>query len=96
MKTISTRTYRLKQSWFLQKTVEDYDQVVKVVIERNAYDSQSSGKTYFWNGKEWSLVCNVPVEFLQCKSISYVNDGITERHFETDVKLLLEETFKIL
>lgn len=96
MKVISTRVYNQNQSWVFEKVVETYDQKVKVTIVRNAYDMQSYGKTEIWADNKWNKITNVPIQFLECKKISYVQENVGVNDFEKDYKFLLEEALQII
>lgn len=89
MKTISTQTYNENQSWYHKRVVVVDERRFKVHIRRNAYDFQSFAKVELWNGSEWKGVYSEPITACACKSISYVQSGITDTAFEEDFMRLL-------
>lgn len=97
MKTISERVWNMSQSWHYEKVVRlaESGETFRCRIERNAYDGQSSARVERWSGEEWREVVRTPINFLNCRTISYVQEGITSSHFRTDFKRLMDEALEI-
>lgn len=97
---ISTKFFNQGQSWNYERIVKcavrGTPASLKVVIRRNAYDEQSYGRTYLWDGHKWENVVDYPIGFLKCKSVSYVAQKPSEKLFEEDFETLLGDALLIL
>jgi len=96
MTTISERVWNAGQAWNFQRTVATRHGNLRTTIRRNAYDDQSWSKVERWDGDKWQEVVTIPIEFLSCKTLSYVVRGITKKEFAADAKLLLDEAVKVI
>lgn len=96
MVIISERVWNEHQSWNFQRTVATRHGQLRTTIRRNAYDEQSWSKVERWDGSRWQEVVSIPIEFLSCKSLSYVVNGITKKEFAADAKFLQEEALKVV
>ena len=96
-KTISERVFNADQSWYFERIIllPNTDKV-KINIRRNAYDFQSWARVSRWNGEEWKNVVDAPITEFNCHKISYVDKGITTKHFDEDAGKLLMEAMKIV
>lgn len=94
--TISERFYNQSHSWNYERTVKIGSRKVRVQIRRNAYDQQSYARTHVWAGDAWNLVCSRPISECKCSTVSYVNDGATDRLFKKDADSIIEETVEVL
>lgn len=105
MKLLSEKLYSADQSW-IYETLWDLpakDHRIKVVIRRNAYDSQSYGRAYLFSASEskWNEVAHTSGLKLKCKDASYAMDEqriIREykKQFSQDTNDLLQEVKLIL
>lgn len=96
---ISTRVWKADQSWYFEHVVKFENQRqsvrLKVSIRRNAYDFQSYGRVYFWDGKQWNRIVDTPLVFLRCKQVSDLDLNVNASAFEVDCERLLGEALKI-
>lgn len=100
IKNISTKFFNQSQSWNYERIVKcavrGAPATLKVFIRRNAYDEQSYGRTYLWDGQKWENVVDYPISFLKCKSVSYVERKPSEKLFEEGFEVLLGDALLIL
>ena len=97
---ISTRCFNQDQSWNFERTTKFISNTkkftLKVSICRNAYDNQSFGRVYMWDGNQWNVVVDVPISECQCCDVSYVQKGVVASYFMADHNRLLAEALKIV
>ena len=100
---IEVNCFRLKQGiaykfiGVLNNDVLEYK--IKIYIERDSYDSQSSAIIYVWNqiNLTWNTIDYIPYKMIQTSSADIYSDKlITIKHFEKDVKTLLRLAENIL
>lgn len=93
---ISLNVYNLNQSWIFDRIVNVNGQKLRVLIVRNAYDTQSSAQVQLWSGSKWEQVYTQPISACNCQRISYVQKDITEEDFDLDYTNLLCTALKII
>ena len=96
MKAISARTWCANQSWKHERVFKDKKHTLRVTIVRNAYDEQSHGIVHRWSGEKWFHVNSLPIEYLTCRHISYVQKDVTNDQFDWDAKLLLRDALAVI
>ena len=100
-KTIVERCWNSGQSWHYTGTFKSVlsngtTHTLRVRIERNAYDFQSSARVERWNGDKWCGVSYKPIAECNCFGLSYVEKGVEPSYFEPDVTALLDEALAIV
>jgi hypothetical protein len=57
---------------------------------------QSYAKVQHWTNEQWiDVLPKVPINSLECKSISYVDSTPNQKLFENDAKMLLKKALAI-
>lgn len=71
---------------------------LRVKIERNAYDEQSSLRLERWDGASWRFVHALPISAALCRKASYVDRDLSYVRplFESDAATLLAFGIQIL
>lgn len=66
---------------------------MKVEIERDSYDFQSSARAYVWSevAMKWETAASVPYSQMETLRLSAYADKALACHFEDDVQTLMEE-----
>ena len=97
MSFISTRVFKTSQTWNFERIVKTSDkQKLKVLIVRNAYDSQSYARVSRWNGDKWEHVNGLSIGECECQKVSYISNNVSERDFENDFTKLLKTAIEII
>ena len=103
--TVSERVWNAGQSWHYQWTVRcalvrlgatSCERTLRVRIQRNAYDDQSSAIVEAWSGTRWEGVVTAPITECECRSVSYVTKGVAAAAFHADAKRLLAEALEVI
>lgn len=97
-KRICQDVYRGRQSWRYKAVWQYGPERLQVDIERDAYDFQSHARISVWSRPkmEWSPLADLPMSQANCRSISYVSDGITAADFERDEATLLDRALMVI
>lgn len=105
MNTISEQFYYNSQSWHYEQVVEITTVMgargkLKVKIERNAYDEQSSIRGYALDPHhlKWNLLVDKPITAGNCQKFSYAQKASTveKEIFQKDADEVLEELMAIV
>ena len=94
---ISEDFYNQNQSWHFVLTVNIENKRIRIKIDRNAYDNQSSLTGFLWNGNEWKQVDYHPlVKSLNCFHVSYVDKKPNKLAFRLDAEFILDRVCEIV
>ena len=100
MKTeITKRTHQESQTLYHTRVYHiGVSTPYRIKIERDAYDHQSRGLVHRWNGDEWKLLLEVPIEELACHALSVYasrKSKATHTDFDKDCEALITEACEI-
>ncbi len=93
---ISLQCYYQPCSWYYQRIVRVKGHVLKIDIQRDAYDHQSHARVERWDGSKWQFVYAEPITACYCRTVSYTAQDISAAHFEKDDEALLLNALQIL
>ena len=96
-KVISERVWHGRQSVECERIVSVHGKRVRYLIGVDSYDFQSSATAELWNGEKWHKVHSIPGQAMaSCKTISYVEKGVTIARFAVDLAELERVTLAII
>lgn len=97
MKTISERHHQGRQSWEYDRVVEVDGHKLRVHIDRDSYDEQSSLKGYILDPVhlKWNQVIFRPIKGAACEGTSYVRPEPIDP-FRADGNSVLDELIQLL
>ena len=99
--TLGKEFYLESQSWHYDLTVGLADEPtvkLRVTIERNAYDFQSSmiGYALDQNSLSWNRLVVKPIKGAHCESVSYVDEWADQSLFDIDARAIIEQLILIV
>lgn len=98
LEVISTRSWKGSQSLNYEQVLSFAGRVLRVTIDRDAYDDQSSLVGSLFDGTKWNRVVSLPLKDSRIQKHSYVekiNLGVLGS-FEADAATMTSELIKIL
>ena len=99
-KDLSIEFYLSDQSWHFVRIIATENRVwkIRVWIERNAYDFQSSLTGDIWSrdSMEWNTVIRRPLKGAHCESASYVDENQSAAPFRNDSDLIIKQVLEVI
>lgn len=111
IETTSKSTDNRSQSWIYEETLNAWprgkteaaidrgDEIkLRIRIERNAYDGQSSARVEAWTTEGWSYLTQIPIGQTPASKISYTHrqDAILNRRLDATRDELIAQALRIL
>lgn len=98
MKTINKETWKASQSWNDERILQHGEHTLRTTIKRDAYDRQSHADIDRWSGGQWHNVASIHISLWPetTKQISYVDNSVAHKSFDSLVKALCKKATLIL